>query len=48
MEIKRNMEVLAPFGPRVARTEIPKNLIGFAQNQLVRGQNRFVSDIDPY
>ena len=26
------MEVLAPFGPRVARTEIPKNLIDRVNN----------------
>ena len=27
MENKANMEVKAPFGPRVAKTDIPKNLI---------------------
>ena len=27
MEKKRKIEVLAPFGPRVAKTEIPKNLV---------------------
>jgi len=26
--------------------EIPSNLVGFAKNQLVRGQNRFISAID--
>ena len=25
---------------------IPKDLIGFAQTQLVRGQNRFIANID--
>ena len=32
METKRNMEVLAPFGPRVAKTEIPKVLIDKINN----------------
>ena len=27
-------------------SEIPSDLIGFAKNQLVRGQNRFISAID--
>ena len=27
MEKNRNMEVKAPFGPRIAKTDMPKNLI---------------------